>query len=233
MKKIVSLILLTAMLASLCSCGLIRKATPKTPEPAKQEDAQDSESYATDFSEPLPDQDDNTPVRYTADKAKDLLAHSFPDYKEEEIKIEDTGAVIAENDGTEYYIFNVSLAEKTETKSDTKAESETETKAIVFKDPEPYYVSVNGVVHTIITGENVDNKHAEKTFYKKYGEKEEATGYAYKLVYEGVVNSNESYCYNFAVYKVNTSGAEPTDEYAFNYLVTIDGKLSAESKKNN
>ncbi len=241
MKKIVSIILLTAMLAVLCSCGLIRKATPETSVPAGQDDVPDSETYATDFSESLPDQTDDTSVRYTAEMAQEVLVHSFPDYEENEIKVENTGAMIAESDGTEYYIFNVSLAKKPESKAETEAEVdadgegevETETEPLVFMDPEPYYVSVNGVVHKALSGETVDNKNAENTFYKKYGEKEEETGYAYKLIYEGVVNSNESYCYSFAVYKVNTSGAEPTDEYAFNYLVTIDGKLSAESKNKN
>ncbi|MBR6918098.1 MAG: hypothetical protein IKN38_07935, partial [Clostridia bacterium] len=80
---------------------------------------------------------------------------------------------------------------------------------------------------------NVDTGYVIEKFHKKYGDRDEATGFSYALQYKGILKSGDNLCYNFAVYKVNNTGAEPVNEYAFNYLVTIDGKMNAESKMEN
>ena len=93
-----------------------------------------------------------------------------------------------------------------------------------------FFVSAkNGVVHKELAGKNVDTKYARETFAKKYGDKNSETGYAYKLVYEGIIEGNGKLCYSYAVYEVNTSGSEPKNDYLFNYLVTIDGAFNAKT----
>ena len=67
---------------------------------------------------------------------------------------------------------------------------------------------------------------AENACKNKYGEENSKTGGKYKLVYEGLLKSGETYCYNFAVYEV----ADGNETYSFNFLVTVDGKMSAETK---
>ena len=233
MKKILAIILIMTMLLGFASCGLIRKATSDSADISSADNVPESETYATDFSDSLPEDTTDAPIKYTEDQAYELLSHSFPDYDMDHVEIEKTGEIIAENDGTEYYIFNVALPVKAESETETSDQNETKDSEVEMEDPVPYYVSVNGVVHTAIGDNNVTNKDAAKTFFKKYGETDKETGFSYKLLYEGIVKSGENICYDFSVYKVNTSGEEAKDEYAFNYLVTIDGKLSAESKRSN
>ena len=239
-KRTVTLILALVIAASLASCALIRKVSDAPA--AKTEDTSarpDNNGYETGFSDSVPG-NDKTPVRYTEDQAYELLSHSFPDYDEKLVKIERTGLIVAENDGTEYYIFKVTLPKETkkadESAADTKDANEakdSETKEVEMQEPVLCYVSVNGVVHKEITGDNVDTGYVIEKFHKKYGDRDEETGFSYALQYKGILKSGENLCYNFAVYKVNNNGAEPVNEYAFNYLVTIDGKMNAESKMEN
>ena len=231
MKKIIAILLVITALAVLSACSLIRKADEDPNAYRDTEKPVEDDSYATDFSDTVPVDEPKTPVRYSEEQAYELLTHSFPDYDMEQVKIERSGEIVAEDDGTEYYIYNVSLPKKVETEppADTEEGGETEAKPIEYEPAVPYYVSVNGVVHKELAGENVDTKYARETFVKKYGEKDSETGYAYKLVYEGIKTGNDKLCYNFAVYEVNTSGSEPKDEYAFNYLVTIDGAFNAKT----
>ena len=234
MKRIIAILLVFASFATLSACSLIRKADAEPNAHIETEKPEDQDSYATGFSDTVPEEEPKTPVRYSEEQAYELLSHSFPDYDMELVKIERTGEIVAEDDGTEYYIFNVALPKKpaeTEKPADTsgEAESESETKPVEMEPAVPYYVSVNGVVHKELAGKNVDTKYAKDTFAKKYGDKNSETGFAYKLVYEGIVEGNGKLCYSFAVYEVNTSGAEPKNTYLFNYLVTIDGAYNAKT----
>ncbi|MBQ7669830.1 MAG: hypothetical protein IJS45_03810 [Clostridia bacterium] len=232
MKRIIAILLIVFTLFALASCSLIRKATPKE-EQTRQTESDDGNVSDTKPADTEADTDDSPAVRYTVDEAYELLSHSFPDYKTDEVKIERTDLIIAENDGTEYYIFNVSLPKKAET--DTAAESDTEsadtkdteTKAVEYAEPVRYYVSVNGVVHTELVDNNVDNRYAENVFIQKHGEKDDA-GHEYVLRYEGLLKSQDNLCYNFAVYKKMSDDKE---EYYTNFLVTIDGKYSAETAR--
>ncbi len=235
MKKIIAILLVLASLAALSACRLIRKVDDDPNAPKTTEKPVESDSYATNFSDTVPDEEPSGPVRYTEEKAYELLTHSFPDYDMEHVKIERTGEIVAEDDGTEYYIFNVSLPKKVETEppADTEGDGTTETQAIEMEPAVPYYVSVNGVVHKELASNNVDTKYVRDTFTKKYGDEDSDTGYAYKLVYEGIFKSGDNLSYNYRVFKVNTSGAEPKDEYVFNFLVTLDGKLTANPKLDN
>ncbi len=231
MKKIIAILLVIASFASLSACSLIRKANADPNAPAKTEKPEEKDSYATDFSDTVPKEEPKGPVRYSEDQAYELLSHSFPDYDTDHIKIERTGEIVAEDDGTEYYIFNVALPKKAESEKDTgeTGDADSETKEIEMEPAAPYYVSVNGVVHKELAGKNVDTKYARETFAKKYGDKNSETGYAYKLVYEGIIEGNGKLCYSYAVYEVNTSGSEPKNDYLFNYLVTIDGAFNAKT----
>ena len=232
MKRIIAILLIVFTLFALASCSLIRKATPKE-EQTRQADTGEGNAPESKPADTESDSDNTPAVRYTVDEAYELLSHSFPDYKADEVKIERTDLIVAENDGTEYYVFNVSLAKKAET--DTAAESDTEnadtkdtdTKAAEFAEPVHYYVSVNGVVHTELVDNNVDNQYAKNVFIQKHGEKDEA-GHEYVLEYEGLLKSQDNLCYNFAVYK---KISDDKKEYYTNFLVTVDGKYSAETSR--
>ena len=230
MKRIIAILLIVFTLFALASCSLIRKATPKEEQtrPAETDSGNVPDTKPADTGS---EADDTPAVRYTVDEAYELLSHSFPDYKADEVKIERTDMIVAENDGTEYYVFNVSLPKPA--KTDTAAESdtgdadtkETETKAIEFAEPVHYYVSVNGVVHNALVDNNVDNQYAKNVFIQKHGEKDES-GHEYVLDYEGLLKSQDNLCYNFAVYK---KISDDKKEYYTNFLVTVDGKYSAET----
>ena len=231
-----ALILIAAMIFALASCGLIRKATeiPEQPDegrPAETVDTSADDTDAAETEDPAPAKDG---LRYTEDEAYDVLIHSIPDYDKKKVKIERTGNIIAEENGTEYYIFNVSLpitpeTEKPESTDETDETETTEAPEVKMGEPEPYYVSVNGVVHREISGDNVDTDYVKAAFFKNYGERDSATGFAYSLEYEGLVKNKGMLCYSFAVFETDTSGADPVDKYVFNYIVTTDGKLSAEA----
>ena len=246
MKKILALLTVIAMLAALCSCGsrLIRKTSEtysasgdKKAESAPAEDTEDATESAADTTGQDPDPGKNG-LRCTEDEAYEILTHSFPDYDMDLVKIEKTGAMVAENTGTEYYIFNVSLPkipESVETEApddpdggEDGGDVETEPAAPEMEDPVPYYVSVNGVVHTEVADGNVDTEYAKAALLKNFGDRDPETGYAYELKYVGLVvvdnGGDSALCYKFDVYKINTSGAEPVEEFADNYFVTVDGK---------
>lgn len=234
MKKIIALSLIAAALLGLSSCKLIRKATEQVPEEKTEtSETPGDETYSTDFADTEAAEDD-TPadLRCTPDDAYKLLYQSFPDVDPSLVKAWYTESVIATDDGTEYYIFEVTLPEKPETDdTDDEDDGDTETETeIVYGETELYYVSVNGVVHKEIDTTNMDSKHAAYTYLESHGTKDSKTGYEYKLEYEGLVSGTDTYCYNFAVYLKNTSTG--SNDYVVNYLVTIDGKLSAESTKN-
>ena len=239
MKKIIAILLVLVTLAGLTACKMFRKVDDDPNAYQPTEEPVESESYATDFSDTVPEDEPKTPVRYSEEQAYDLLTHSFPDYDMELIKIERTKEIVAEDDGTEYYIFNVSLPKivETEPPADTEEGGDTteatETKAVEMEPAVPYYVSVNGVVHKELASQNVDTKYVRDAFAKKFGDSDKTTGYAYKLVYEGVIPGDGKLCYNYKVFTVDTSGSEPKDVYAFNFLVTLDGKLSANPKLEN
>ncbi|MBR6917962.1 MAG: hypothetical protein IKN38_07230, partial [Clostridia bacterium] len=155
-KRTLTLTLALVMLASLASCALIRKVSDAPADKTEDTSARpENNGYETGFSESLPENTDKTPVRYSEDQAYDLLSHSFPDYDETLIKIERTGLIVAEDDGTEYYIFKVTLPKNTKKQSEeTDAETadgngaaKTETTAVEMQEPGLCYVSVNGVVH--------------------------------------------------------------------------------------
>lgn len=226
MKKIIAILLVSLMVFALASCSLIRKATPKE-ELTRPADT--TENNVPDTTPADTEETDNTPVvRYTEEEAYELLSHSFPDYDMSKVKIQRTGEIVAENNGTEYYIYNVELPKKAET--DTKAEgdkeTETETKAIEYEPAAPYYVSVNGVVHTELADNNKDTAYARNVFFTKHGEKNEKTGYEFVLRYEGLLKSQDNLCYNYAVYE---KVGEDQEVYYINFLVTVDGKYSAET----
>ena len=224
MKKLIAAILAVLALTALASCSLFRKAsdTPGTAAPETTAETVPDDSYATDFSEPDREPDVKT-VRYTEDQAYEALTHSFPEVDIKKAKIERTGAIVAENNGTEYYIFKVALPKKAETTKDG------ETKETELEDPVNYYVSVNGVVHSTIVDNNVDTKYAEAKFTTKYTDTDSKTGFAYKLDYEGLLQTKDYLCYSFAVYLVDTSGESAKNVYQFNYLVTVDGGYNAET----
>ena len=232
MKKIIALILVISAVAALSACALIRRVDEDPNARTETEAPVDSETYATDFSDTVDSDEPAAPVRYSEDQAYDVLYHSFPDYDMELVKIKRTRTIVAENDGTEYYIYSVSLPKKVETEASKEGEDtkESESTEVEMEPPVPYYVSVNGVVHKELADGNVDTKYAVASFTKKYGEKDKDTGFAYKLKYEGLLKSGGNLCYSFAVYKVNDSGAEAKNQYSFNYLVTVDGKQSAQTK---
>ncbi len=232
MKKILAIILLTATLITMASCSLVRKLNPDGDSKETKKPAADSETYATDFSDTVPESEPVEPVKYTEEDAFELISNSFPDYDEDHIKIERTGNVVAQNDGTEYFIFNVSLAKPAETaaepETDENGNDVTEEEVIEFEPETKYYVSVNGVVVTQIADDNIDTGYVKEKFYKKYGETDSETGAKYILIYRGVMRDGDNLCYNFAVFTEN-SGDEAKEIYQFNYLVTVDGKYNAEA----
>ena len=234
MKKLLAIILLTATVLAMSSCALIRKTTSdQTPKETNRTDA-DSETYATDFSDTIPEETSAEPVKYTEDDAFELLTNSFSEREDSEyVKIESTGNIIAQNDGTEYFIFNVALPKPAETsekpETDENGNEVSETKEIEMEPAVPYYVSVNGVVVTKIADDNIDTSYVKDSFYKKHGETDSETGAKYALEYRGIMKTNDKLCYNFAVFTETAGGAE-NRIYQYNYLVTVDGGYSAETK---
>ena len=241
LMRVTALLLTLAAAFVLTSCSLFRKATvaQEVSDVVTTRDEAESSAEETTSTGTKNSSSDKDGLRYTEDEAYNVLIHSFPDYDTDLIKIERTGNMIAEGNSTEYYIFNVSLpiipettaAESTDTEdADTTGETETTAPPVIeMAPPVAYYVSVNGVVHREVSTENVDTDYVRAAFLKNYGERSEATGFEYKLDYEGVLKNSGELCYNFAVYEINTSGEEPVEEYKFNYIVTADGKFSAET----
>ena len=236
-----AILLIIAIVFTLTSCGFFRKATVSSDSTGTESTSDTVGSSSGDSNTSNPGDDIQKPdgLRYTEDDAYNVLIHSFPDYDADLIKIERTGNMIAEGDSSEYYIFNVSLPiiPETEAPESTAADDEdttdeTDTTAppeIEMAPPVPYYVSVNGVVHKEVSHDSVDTDYVRAAFLKAYGERDTKTGFAYSLKYEGLIKNNGGLCYSFAVYETDTSGAEPLEKYMFNYIVTTDGTLHAET----
>ena len=190
MKKLIALLLAVLFMTALASCSLIRKATDPSEQPAQP--AQNEETTPSDPEN----------KELTASEAEALIKENASDVT----SVSATGKIVAENDGTEYYVFEV-------TEGDRKSLR---------------YVSKAGDIRGALSSGNVDTAYAESAFKNKYGEENTKTGGKYKLVYEGLLKSGETYCYSFAVYEV----AGDKESYSFNFLVTVDGKMSAETKIN-
>ncbi len=190
MKKLIALLLTVLFMTALASCSLIRKATDPSEQPAQP--AQNEETTPSDPEN----------KELTASEAEALIKENASDVT----SVSATGKIVAENDGTEYYVFEV-------TEGDRKSLR---------------YVSKAGDIRGALSSGNVDTAYAESAFKNKYGEENAKTGGKYKLVYEGLLKSGETYCYSFAVYEV----AGDKESYSFNFLVTVDGKMSAETKIN-
>ena len=188
MKKVLAILFVLSFMFALASCSLIRKATDPSEQPTV--------NTAGDDTTPA-DPENKT---FTASEAEALVKESVSD----STSVSATGKIVAENDGTEYYIFEVVEGDRRSLR----------------------YVSKAGEVRGALTSGNVDTAYAESAFKNKYGEENAKTGGKYKLVYEGLLKSGETYCYSFAVYEV----AGDKESYSFNFLVTVDGKMSAETK---
>ncbi len=188
MKRITAILLVALSILALASCSLIRKATDPADVPRAAEGGDDAEAGEPAVKE------------YTVAEAIEIVKNS----SSADAAVAATGKIVAENDGTEFYVIEI-------TEGDRKSLR---------------YVSKAGEVRGALADGNVDTSYAENAFKNKYGEENAKTGGKYKLVYEGLLKSGETYCYNFAVYEV----ADGNETYSFNFLVTVDGKMSAETK---
>ena len=188
MKKLIAFLLAASFMIALTSCSLIRKATDPSEQPAQP--AQNEETTPSDSGN----------KELTASEAEALIKENTSDVT----SVSATGKIVAENDGTEYYVFEVTEGDRRSLR----------------------YVSKAGDIRGALSSGNVDTAYAESAFKNKYGEENAKTGGKYKLVYEGLLKSGETYCYSFAVYEV----AGDKESYSFNFLVTVDGKMSAETK---
>ena len=188
MKKLIAILLAASFMIALTSCSLIRKATDPSEQPAQP--AQNEETTPSDPGN----------KELTASEAEALIKENTSDVT----SVSATGKIVAENDGTEYYVFEVTEGDRRSLR----------------------YVSKAGDIRGALSSGNVDTAYAESAFKNKYGEENAKTGGKYKLVYEGLLKSGETYCYSFAVYEV----AGDKESYSFNFLVTVDGKMSAETK---
>lgn len=222
MKKTISIILITLIaISSLASCSLIRKATPveeKYVSSAENNSSDNNTANNTSDTADTPDTADNsTPVRYTESEASALLKDSLAsEYPDDDFTVIETGDMTAQSDGSEYYLFRVTLPAKTEGDEEKPAETT------------DYYVSVNGVIYTELSEDNATVNEAAATFATKHGEKDATTGLPYKVEYQGTVKNNGVYCYNFKVFLEDTSGAEAKLTYKTNYIVSLDGHSSGE-----
>ncbi len=189
MKKILALLLAASFVIALSSCSLIRKATDPSDRSSVQPASNDEEKPSDPDKKEL-----------SASEAEALIKENTADVT----SVSATGKIVAENDGTEYYVFEVTEGDRRSLR----------------------YVSKAGDIRGALTSGNVDTAYAESAFKNKYGEENAKTGGKYKLVYEGLLKSGDTYCYSFAVYEI----AGESESYSFNFLVTVDGKMSAETK---
>lgn len=241
MKKIFAILLTTCIIFALTSCELIRKIEPAdTAKPDENVETNETNGVETDFPETENADDSDEDVRYTEDEAYELLSESFgSDGEDSSAVIERTGDIIAQSDGTEYYIFEVTLpaTEESDSEADGETESETETEAETEdgeeteeapEGPVTHYVSTNGIVYTSLKEDNATAEAAGNTYLIKHGETDSETGFAYRVEYQGLVKNQSIYCYNFIVYVEDTSSGETQSVYKTNYLVSLDGKSSGE-----
>ena len=238
MKRLFALILALCMAFSLCSCALIRKIEPADTAAPDTSDDSNSESVETEFSETKEEDTTNEEIRYTEAEAYDLLIASLGETAETEEgeeptavpTVTKTGAVIAQSNGTEYYIFEVEYPEKEES-DDTTADSDTESDSEEAKSgKQPVYVSTNGIIYDTLEEANTTSLLAGQTYITKHGETDEETGFKYRVEYQGLVKNRDLYCYNFIVYLEDDSSGTVNSVYKTNYLVTLDGKSSGEQK---
>ncbi len=247
MKKIFALILVACMLMSLCSCALIRKIEPADTSSGETTEDISETKVDTDFSETK--EEENTSeeeIRYTEDEAYDLLVSSLgiteegeentdETAEEKQPTITKTGAIIAQSNGTEYYIFEVEYPEKEtdEESSDTEAEDAADSETAEEESgKKAVYVSTNGIVYESLEEANTTTLLAADTYTVKHGEVDEETGFKYKVEYQGLIKNLDLYCYNFIVYLEDDSSGTVNYVYKTNYLVTLDGKSSGEQKLN-
>lgn len=211
-KRILAFVLMAAALLTISSCKLIRKIEPEAESDAK--DTQTSqETYNTDFTgEADTSADADTGLITSEDEAYDFLLASFPEEEKEKITVKKTGAMTAQSNGYEYYIFEI---EKEGGEGETGEDS---------SQPVTYYVSVNGIVCKELSEVNTTTTLAKDAFFKKYTETDKDTGLKYKLEYKGLINNKGAYCFNFIVYLEKQSGEL---EYKSNYIVALDGRASA------
>ena len=231
MKKIFAILLTVCLIFALTSCELIRKIEPaETAKPDESEQSSNTDELQTDFPETQENEEEEV-LRYTEDEAYTLLSESLnTDEDAPSAVIERTGDMIAQSNGTEYYIFNVTLPEPEESDTDeesTEAESDEETEEAP-EGPVSYYVSTNGIVYTSLEEDNATVNNAGNTYLVKHGEADTETGFAYRVEYQGLVKNQNLYCYNFIVYLEDTSSGEASSVYKTNYLVSLDGKSSGE-----
>jgi len=241
MKRLFALILALCMTLSLCSCALIRKIEPADTAAPDTTVNNDSSNVETEFSETKEEDTTNEEIRLTEEEAYEQLIESLGVTDEsteteegEEPKeaptVTKTGAIIAQSNGTEYYIFEVEYPEKeaeddTSADSDTEADSEAEEGGI-----KPVYVSTNGIIYDALEEANTTTLLAAETYITKHGETDEETGFKYRVEYQGLVKNRDLYCYNFIVYLEDDSSGTVNSVYKTNYLVTLDGKYSGEQK---
>lgn len=229
MKKTVALILMACVLCSLCSCALVRKIEPS--DTAAEPEAEPVDSQVdTDFPETEEDPAAED-IRYTEDEAMTLLEAAYSADGENKPVITKTGDMTAQSNGTEYYIFNVEYP-KTEADSEAEdgAEADSESEQEAPEGPVTVYVSTNGGIYETLEEENTTVLLAGATYTVKHGDKDEATGYAYRVEYQGLVKNLDMYCYNYIVYLEDDSSGTVNSVYKTNYLVTLDGKSSGEQK---
>ena len=238
MKRLFALILVLCMTLSLCSCALIRKIEPADTAAPDTTDNNDSANVETEFSETKEEDTTNEDIRYTEEEAYELLIASLGETAETEDgeepaaapTVTKTGAVIAQSNGTEYYIFEVEYPEK-ETEEGTSADSGAESNAEEEKNgKKTVYVSTNGIIYDALEEANTTSLLAAETYITKHGETDEETGFKYRVEYQGLVKNRDLYCYNFIVYLEDDSSGTVNSVYKTNYLVTLDGKSSGEQK---
>lgn len=231
MKRTVAFILMACVLFTLCSCTLVRKIEPAETKESVKDDGGDT-TVETDFSETKEEDTTAQEIRYTEDEALELLVASFGDESAPEIT--KTGAMIAQSNGTEYYIFDVKYPESAESNTETEAESEgadSESDSEAGEEfPTTIYVSTNGIIYSSLEEANATTVQAGETYLLKHGEKDKTTGFAYRIEYQGLVKNQELFCYNFIVYLEDDSSGTVNSVYKTNYLVTLDGKSSGEQK---
>lgn len=224
MKKLFALILAFAFVFSLASCTLVRKIedTAKDKTQDTENAASDTEEYNTDFSESVPDTEEQG--EYNEDGARELLGAFLKDkYTEGKFTVTTTEAptdIVADSNGNEYYIFNATIP--SEETAESNKEPLAETKDVTF------YVSSNGVIYETIEEDNITVKAAKETYVKKHGDTDKDTGFKYNITYQGTVKNNGIYCYNFIVYLEDNSSGETKLTYKTNYVVSLDGRSSGE-----
>ena len=121
-RKLLALIIAVSSVMTLASCSLIRKIDKN----AQSADTQpsDSESYNTDFQNAPESETEDAGILADEGSAYDFLMGSFTDEDKELITVTKTGDIIAQSNGSEYFIFD---AEKAAKPADSDSEDEENT----------------------------------------------------------------------------------------------------------